>query len=444
MPDILKIIRGLAALAVAASPVCAREQDGDPLPPGISKDSASAWKLVWRDEFDGAALDGTKWSHRQLGPREGSVISKDCVTVENGLARIWVKEKDGVLLNGMIGTQKKFEPLYGIIAGRIRFPRQQGQHGSLWMQPAKGEKVPDDPARSGAEIDIIEWFGERWDASTASNLYWPGMRDGKFDMKGNHAGGTKDFKILPKGQLLSDHFHVFSVEWSPQGYVFRMDGHETYRITEGVSQVPQYLILSLFTADWEAPCLDRKKLPNSMDVDWVRVWQPSHKIPAGGPAPDSANHTEPATALPKAHIDDTSEGWRALVEGDFTKVNCPPETFAWKDGVLCVTGKPTGVLRTVNPVTNFEPCDYPTDPLEQKNFAADQPDVPVRLKTSLARQPAAKPQVTTKKPGARNAAAPSLKQSTETRREIFPKFDRDKDGTQSEIEYANKSGPAEP
>jgi beta-glucanase (GH16 family) len=244
------------------------------LPPGINAVEANLWKLVWRDEFEGATIDPSKWDYRYLGPRDGAVMSKDCITVGDGLLRLWVKEKDGMLHNGMISTHKKFEPLYGVIAGRIRFPRQQGQHGSIWMQPAKGEKIADNPARSGAEIDIIEWFGEgRKDGGTASNLYWPGMKNGKFDVKANHAGGTKDLKILPKGEVPSDDFHVYSVEWSSKGYIFRMDGKETYRISEGVSQVPQYLILSLFTADWEAPRLDRKKLPNSMDVDWVRVWQ---------------------------------------------------------------------------------------------------------------------------------------------------------------------------
>lgn len=65
-------------------------------------------------------------------------------------------------------------------------------------------------------------------------------------------------------------------------------------------------------------------------------------------------HAEPAAAQPRAFVDGTGEGWRAMVESDFTKVNCPPDTFTWKDGLISCTGKPTGVLRTVNPVTNFE------------------------------------------------------------------------------------------
>ncbi|WP_009965419.1 3-keto-disaccharide hydrolase [Verrucomicrobium spinosum] len=61
-----------------------------------------------------------------------------------------------------------------------------------------------------------------------------------------------------------------------------------------------------------------------------------------------------AEPLSKAFVDGTEEGWRAMVEGDFTRVNCPPETWKWKDGLISCTGKPTGVIRTVKMITNFE------------------------------------------------------------------------------------------
>lgn len=226
------------------------------------------WKLVWSDDFDGNSLDLTKWNYRQLGKRESAMISKECITLDGkGHLLVSVFEKDGVMQNGMIGTQGKFVATYGKFEARIKFPEMQGQHGSFWMQPDKPGKQQNDAAASGAEIDIIEWFGAgRSDGGTASNIYWPSS-------KGNHAGGTKDFKLLKAGEKLSDDFHVFSLEWSPTEYVFRMDGHETYRIKEGVSQVPQYMILSLLTADWEVKRLDKAKLPNAMVVDWVKVWQ---------------------------------------------------------------------------------------------------------------------------------------------------------------------------
>ena len=63
--------------------------------------------------------------------------------------------------------------------------------------------------------------------------------------------------------------------------------------------------------------------------------------------------TEPAIA-PKATIDGTGLGWRALGEVDFTAVNCPTNTFTWHtNGVNC-TGQPVGVIRSKQSFTNLE------------------------------------------------------------------------------------------
>ena len=52
---------------------------------------------------------------------------------------------------------------------------------------------------------------------------------------------------------------MFSVEWSPGGYVFRIDGRETWRTSAGVSRRPEYLILSLLSSDYELPGLGRRR-----------------------------------------------------------------------------------------------------------------------------------------------------------------------------------------
>lgn len=57
---------------------------------------------------------------------------------------------------------------------------------------------------------------------------------------------------------------------------------------------------------------------------------------------------------PKATIDGTGPGWRALGEADFVNVNCNPDTWTWKDGVAHCTGQPVGVIRSQKPVGNFE------------------------------------------------------------------------------------------
>lgn len=70
-------------------------------------------------------------------------------------------------------------------------------------------------------------------------------------------------------------------------------------------------------------------------------------LPAGAPA----GSTGP---LPKAVIDGTGPGWRALGEEDFVNVNCDPDTWSWTNGVARCTGQPIGVIRSKTTHTNLE------------------------------------------------------------------------------------------
>jgi len=52
--------------------------------------------------------------------------------------------------------------------------------------------------------------------------------------------------------------------------------------------------------------------------------------------------------------DGSGTGWRDLGEKDFVNVNGEPDTWTWQDGVAHCTGKPVGVIRTREPLTNLE------------------------------------------------------------------------------------------
>jgi len=47
-------------------------------------------------------------------------------------------------------------------------------------------------------------------------------------------------------------------------------------------------------------------------------------------------------------------GWRDLTAADFVNVNCNPDTWTWKDGLIQCTGTPVGVIRTKKEFTNLE------------------------------------------------------------------------------------------
>jgi hypothetical protein len=57
---------------------------------------------------------------------------------------------------------------------------------------------------------------------------------------------------------------------------------------------------------------------------------------------------------PKAFIDGTGPGWQTLTLSNFVNVNCEPDTWSWTNEMFHCTGKPVGVIRTPNLVTNLE------------------------------------------------------------------------------------------
>ncbi|WP_020472927.1 glycoside hydrolase family 16 protein [Zavarzinella formosa] len=241
------------------------------------------YRLVWNDEFDGPNLDLKKWQYRQLGKRDGAIIAKESVTLDGkGFLRLSTFKKDDVIHSGMIGTEGKFLQKYGYFESRIKFQSMQGHHGSFWLQSPTYGKFIDDPGKSGAEIDIIEYFGAgRKDRGGAVNVYWnpykpKALRAGPKELDLEPILGKPDPAKKPAPEL-SDDFHVYALNWTDKGYVFLIDGKELYRTTEGLSHQAQNIVLSLLCSDWERKRLDDSKLPEAMIVDYVRVYASGKK-----------------------------------------------------------------------------------------------------------------------------------------------------------------------
>lgn len=56
----------------------------------------------------------------------------------------------------------------------------------------------------------------------------------------------------------------------------------------------------------------------------------------------------------KAFIDDTGPGWQKLTLDDFENVNCDPDTWSMRDGLIHCTGLPIGVTRSKEIFKNVE------------------------------------------------------------------------------------------
>ncbi len=158
-----------------------------------------------------------------------------------------------------------------MLAARIKFQERQGQHASLWMQPAISESSTNS-AEGGAEIDVIEWFGDGVKNGGLASFIYMLTEDGP-----EKVGGwidNPDQYLASQDDSWFDDYHVFSVEWTPDEYIFRIDGLETWRTDQGISHQPEFPILSVLSSDYELANLGKaSNLPQTMQVDWLKFWE---------------------------------------------------------------------------------------------------------------------------------------------------------------------------
>ena len=175
------------------------------------------------------------------------------------------------VLNSQVATELTRSFDHGIFAARIKPQRARGMHSGFWMLPQGTTYVDGNPA-GGTEIDVMEFFGEstRGAESIGSHVHYYEAGSRRKVTLGDTFRATR--QALGRGRNWWDEFHVFSVEWTPTEYVFRVDGREHYREHRAVSQAQQYLVLSMLTSDYELGDLTADEMGDTAQVDWVRVF----------------------------------------------------------------------------------------------------------------------------------------------------------------------------
>ena len=182
----------------------------------------------------------------------------------------------GVYANAYIDTRESFRQAEGLLAARIRFPKEQAIHGSAWLQSIR----PGTARPLGAEIDMIESFG--YGKGITNLIHVDEEGNGQIDTAGGYI--LKEKTQNPKWW---DKYHVYSVEWTRSEFVFRVDGVETNRLKKNAVKGDEYtLMITLLSSDWELPLLDKpvtsKKTPGvkkpnlakaKMYVDWIEAWK---------------------------------------------------------------------------------------------------------------------------------------------------------------------------
>ncbi|MFJ4427177.1 discoidin domain-containing protein [Streptomyces bobili] len=268
---------------------------GDPIPaPPLPSDPANPPRLVWSDEFDGAANtrpDASKWrSDPGTGPNNELEYYTDHRNAALDGAGHLVMEarreatagsscpRDPLSGSGTcqytsarMNTGAAFQFTYGRVEARIKVPKGNGLWPAFWMMGA--DFLTGRPWPYNGEIDIVEVLGK--DVKTAySTVHAPAYNGG---------GGIGSPYTLPGNADFSDDFHTWVADWNSKGITYSLDGRTVFSLdkdeverTRGpwIFDHPHYLILNLAVGgDWPGPTDATTPFPSRMLVDYVRVYQ---------------------------------------------------------------------------------------------------------------------------------------------------------------------------
>ena len=288
---------------------------------GLTLLSASAqslpgnWKLTFSDEFDGPKLDPAKW---RSGYHFNAVINKEkqhyvpenLVFDGRGLLKFKAEKRtvksppmtfEQAYASGAIETWDRFAQKYGLFEARIKMPSTKGLWAAFWLMPDRGGDLPNDKRMStfdgGMEFDIAEYLPV-WGDFYHTAMIW----DGYGSKKRARSGGGGSFSPRHEIPGINDDFHTYSLYWEKGRAMFFVDG----RLVDGwkderVADVPMHVILCLaMGGQWPETYgpIDDAGLPDSMDVDWVRVY--SGTIDPAFPIPDFDNFPYAAGGIPAA------------------------------------------------------------------------------------------------------------------------------------------------
>jgi len=258
------------------------------------------WVKTFDENFDGTALDQTKWNI--YGPNfwdKRTHFSKDNTIVKDGTLTLRVERKTGKhndapdgketdYATGFADTYGKWVQRYGYFEARLKLPTAPCMWPAFWLMPDRGLAAGDQGRRQstkfgGMEFDIVEQLSIYGPQRFNFAMHWDGYG-------GGHKATGSGSIYVPADK---DGFITVGLLWLPGEAVLYTNGQEVARWkNDRVSSVPSNILLDHVTGGWEVETLDDKQLPADFVIDYIRVWQRKDLASAAdGPKP---NKGEPA------------------------------------------------------------------------------------------------------------------------------------------------------
>ena len=243
---------------------------------------AKEWELYWSDEFEGNALDRSKWNI-ETGTNGPIVKDPNNVKVEDGNCVITIEKdhpRDGYQYSSAyVTTAGKFSFCFGRLEFRAKLPTGQGMWPALWTMGDNYFTLGNDEVawpRCG-EIDVMELVGSSGESGNPfanktvwTTLHWGPNRDA-------HEEAHKETLIFSS---LSEEYHTYAIEWDEQKIVWFVDDKELMTVTlddpdMGMAFIQKHwLIMNINLYEWGNTAFNEftPELAH-MYVDYVRVYK---------------------------------------------------------------------------------------------------------------------------------------------------------------------------
>ena len=229
-----------------------------------------SYTLTFGDEFEGTALDMTKWEYCPEWQRQNvnCYWRNEAVSLDgNGNLCITSSDDSFDYIMGGIRSKGKFEQAYGYFEARCTLNTIPGYWAAFWLM---SEKVvnEDNSGVDGTEIDIME-----------SAFFETSQLNHALNWDGYGAAQKAKWYQSQKDGLYDGSFHTFSLLWTEDEYVYYVDREEVYRTKAeeagGVSTAPSYIKFTTETGLWTMDKINNSLFPDNVYVDYIKVYSRS-------------------------------------------------------------------------------------------------------------------------------------------------------------------------
>lgn len=259
-----------------------------PLAPALPATAAAPsdlYTLVFSDEFDGTAVDTSKWNYR-TDVKGWSAQRAQNVTVGGGLMSINLKKEQFAGMQytgGGLVSKKTFR--YGYYETRVKTNAGSGWHPAFWAMAGDGSTT--DPAGRRTEIDGFEL-----DSHVPRQLH--------HNVHGWKADDTKVSKgtAYDVGFDTSAAFHTYGFEWTESQVKFFVDGVLKYTASYSPTCCTQHDYIGVWLTAIAiglsgSPGVDDSALPSKVQFDYFRYYQSGNYTDNDGPT--STRYSETGT-----------------------------------------------------------------------------------------------------------------------------------------------------